>query len=88
MPYASSAKRMSDNLMGKGTIDHAVESRQAGLMGQHSVSMQHVARSLLTTDEVMELPAHLEIVRVSGCKPILATKVNYRTDPYFQRRAT
>jgi type IV secretion system protein VirD4 len=80
------AKRISDNLVGRGTLENTVESRQAGLMGQRSVSFQHVGRPLLTCDEVMELPAHLEIVRVSGCKPILATKVNYRTDRYFQRR--
>jgi type IV secretion system protein VirD4 len=80
------AKRISENLMGRGTIAHPVESRQAGLWGQRSVSLQHVARPLLTTDEVMELAPELEIVRVSGCKPILCTKGNYRTDPYLTRR--
>src|SRR5713101_6036846 len=80
------AKRISENLMGRGTVEHPVESRQAGLLGQRSVSMQHVARALLTTDEVMELPRELEIVRLSGCKPILARKVNYRTDREFRGR--
>jgi type IV secretion system protein VirD4 len=79
------AKRLSENLMGRGTIEHPVESRQAGLLGRRSVAFQHVARALLTTDEVMELDPRLEIVRMSGVKPILAEKINYRMDPYFQR---
>jgi type IV secretion system protein VirD4 len=81
------AKRISENLMGRGTIDHPVESRQDGLLGRHSVSLQHVARPLLTTDEVMELDPRLAILRRSGVKPILATKVNYRVDPEFQQRS-
>lgn len=80
------AKRISENLMGRGTVAHPVESRQAGLFGQRSVSQQHVARALLTTDEVMELPPHLEIVRKSGLKPLLCMKVNYRVDREFQDR--
>ncbi len=80
------AKRISENLMGRGTIDHPVESRQAGLLGRRSVSMQHVARALLTTNEVMELDARLEIVRLSGIKPIVCEKVDYRTDRAFRGR--
>jgi len=44
-----------------------------------------VARSLLTTDEVMELDPRFQIVRL-GVKPILCHKVDYVTDPYCQRR--
>jgi type IV secretion system protein VirD4 len=80
------AKRISENLMGRGTVEHPVESRQAGLLGQRSVSLQHVARALLTTDEVMELPREFEIVRMSGCKPILAHKCNYRLDQEWKER--
>jgi type IV secretion system protein VirD4 len=79
------AKRISENLMGRGTLEHPVESRQAGVLGRQSVSLQHVGRSLLTTDEVMELDARKEIVRKSGVKPILADKVDYRTDGEFQQ---
>jgi type IV secretion system protein VirD4 len=81
------AKRISENLMGRGTVEHPVESRQAGLMGRRSVALQHVARPLLTTDEVMELHPRLEIVRMSGVKPILCRKVNYRTDRALQQRS-
>jgi type IV secretion system protein VirD4 len=80
------AKRISENILGRGTVAHPVESRQEGLLGQRSVSLQHVARSLLTTDEVMELDPRLQIVRLSGVKPILCKKVNYRTDPEFGGR--
>jgi type IV secretion system protein VirD4 len=80
------AKRISENLMGRGTIANPVEQRQSGVLGRHAVSLQHVARPLLTTDEVMELDPHLQIVRRSGVKPILCAKVNYRTDWEFQNR--
>ncbi len=80
------AKRISETLLGRGTIEHPVESRQAGLWGRRSVSMQHVARPLLTTDEVMELDARLEIVRLSGVKPIVCEKVDDRTDRAFHGR--
>jgi type IV secretion system protein VirD4 len=80
------AKRLSENMMGRGTVDHPVESRQAGLFARRSVSEQHVGRPLLTTDELMELDARLQIIRRSGCKPILCHKVDYRTDPEFQTR--
>ena len=80
------AKRISENLMGKGTMDHPVEQRQGGILGQRSVSLQHVARPLLTTDEVMELDPQYEILRMSGVKPILCRKVDYRREPMLQRR--
>jgi len=62
-----------------------VESRQAGLFAQRSVSQQHVARALLTTDEVMELDSTLQIIRRSGLKPICATS-HYRRDAEFAAR--
>jgi type IV secretion system protein VirD4 len=81
------AHRIADKLMGEGTITNPVEQHQGGLMGRRSTSYQHVGRPLLTHDEVMELPAHLEILRLSGLKPILAEKIDYRFDPDFQGRA-
>ena len=56
-------------------------------MGRRSVSHGHVGRALLTHDEVMELPAHLQILRLKGLKPILAQKIDYRTDHAFAGRA-
>ena len=80
------AKRLSDNLMGRGTVGHPVESRQAGLLGRRSVSFQHVARPLLTTDEVMALDPDVEILRVSGVRPIRCTAVDYLKDWEFRGR--
>ena len=51
------------------------------------MSYGHVGRALLTHDEVMELPAHLQILRLKGLKPILAQKIDYRTDHAFAGRA-
>src|SRR5262249_6335957 len=83
---ASTAKRFSDNLMGRGTVGHPVESRQAGVLGRRSVSFQHVARPLLTTDEVMALDPAVEMLRVSGVRPIRCTAVDYLTDREFRGR--
>jgi type IV secretion system protein VirD4 len=80
------ARRISENLVGRGTVEHPVASRQAGILGRQSVSFQHVARPLLTTDEVMELDPRKEIVRVSSVKPILAEKADYRNDWEFKGR--
>jgi type IV secretion system protein VirD4 len=80
------AKRISENMMGRGTMEHPVEQRQAGLLGRRSVAFQHVARPLLTTDEVMELDAQKEIMRLAGVKPILCDKVNYLVDAEFRAR--
>ena len=80
------AKRISENLLGRGTMVHPVESTQSGVLGRHAVSVQHVARPLLTTDEVMELGSRKEVVRLSGVKPILADKCDYLTDREWRRR--
>ena len=55
-------------------------------LGRRAVSVQHVARPLLTTDEVMELDPRRQIVRRSGVKPIVCDKVNYRVDREFAER--
>ena len=72
------AKRISENLLGRSTVDTVGTSQSSGLMGRRSVSTHAVARPLLTTDEVMALPADQEIVQVGGLHPILAQKCDYR----------
>jgi type IV secretion system protein VirD4 len=58
----------------------------SGLQSNASTTYQFHGRPLLTPDELMELDQSLEIVRVSGCKPILAQKLDYRTDVNLRRR--
>jgi type IV secretion system protein VirD4 len=80
------AKRISENLMGSGTVETPVEQRSPLLATRRSVSLQHHGRPLMTTDELMDLPADQEIVRIGGIKPILAQKCDYRTDRNFAAR--
>jgi type IV secretion system protein VirD4 len=51
-----------------------------------STTYQFHGRPLLTPDELMDLPSDQEIIRVSGCKPILAEKLDYRSDVNLRRR--
>lgn len=81
------AHRIADRLMGEGTVSSPTEQHQGGLLGRRSTSYGHVGRPMVTHDEMMELPAHLQIIRVKGLKPILATKIDYRTDHAFAGRA-
>ena len=73
------AHRIADRLMGEGTVSNPTEQHQGGLLGRRSTSYGHVGRAMVTHDEMMELPAHLQIIRMKGLKPILATKIDYRT---------
>jgi len=70
------AERLSRYILGQATVENPVSSRQGFLRGG-SVSYQHVERPLLTTDEVQALdPAHM-IVRRTGSKPMLLSKLGY-----------
>jgi type IV secretion system protein VirD4 len=81
------AKRISQNLLGEGTVEQPViHQGGSGMQSNASTTYQFHGRLLLTPDELMELSDHLEIVRVSGCKPILAQKLDYRSDVNLCRR--
>ncbi len=83
------AKRVSDAL---GTATEIRDARNyAGhrlspWLGHLMVSRQETARPLLTPGEVMQLPAIEELVLVSGCPPIRATKARYYEDPRLAER--
>ena len=81
------AQRIADRLMGEGTVSNPTEQHQGGLLGRRSTSYGHVGRPMVTHDEMMELPAHLQVIRMKGLKPILATKIDYRTDHDFAGNA-
>lgn len=80
------AKRISENLLGRSTVESTGQSISQGRGRGRTTSTHSVGRPLLTTDEVMDLPADKEILRIGGLKPILADKVNYRTDKDFAHR--
>jgi type IV secretory pathway TraG/TraD family ATPase VirD4 len=82
------AKRISENLLGPATVDSTGRSTTRGQSMSQSVNTHAVRRLLMTTDEVMDIPAHLELIRVSGCKPILAAKLDYRQEWAWQDRWT
>lgn len=78
-----SARLVSD-LLGEetvvfNTIARALDSEKTGL----SFAEQHVARPLLTPDEVRNLPASVEILFIAGQRPIAAGKLRYYADPEF-----
>jgi type IV secretion system protein VirD4 len=83
------AKRVSDAL-GTATELRAMKNyaghRLSPWLGHLMVSRQETARPLLTPGEIMQLPAHEELVLVSGAPPIKARKVRYFEDPQLTTR--
>ncbi|MDA8232196.1 MAG: conjugal transfer protein TraG [Magnetospirillum sp.] len=83
------AKRVSDAL-GMATELRAMKnyagSRLSPWLGHLMISRQETARPLLTPGEVMQLPPDDELVLVSGCPPIRASKARYYEDPELKAR--
>lgn len=83
------ARRLSDAL-GTATEQRAMRNyaghRLAPWLAHVMVSRQETARPLLTTGEVMQLPADEELVMVAGTSPIRAQKLRYYEDRNFQTR--
>ena len=83
------ARRISDAL-GTATEQRAMRNyaghRLAPWLAHVMVSRQETARPLLTTGEVMQLPADEELVMVAGTPPIRAHKLRYYEDRNFQAR--
>ncbi|MBP1807615.1 type IV secretory system conjugative DNA transfer family protein [Rubellimicrobium aerolatum] len=68
-------------LMGQETTAYETQSHRPG--DPPSTSLHLTGRDLLTPDEVMRLPAHLQLLRVQGQPMILAQKLRYFADPEF-----
>ena len=83
------AKRLSEAL-GTATEQRAMRNyaghRLAPWLAHVMVSRQETARPLLTTGEVMQLPATDALVLLSGHPPIRARKLRYYDDPAFSTR--
>jgi type IV secretion system protein VirD4 len=83
------AKRVSDALGTATEIRDAKNyagHRLSPWLGHLMVSRQETARPLLTPGEVMQLPPNDELVLVSGCHPIRASKARYFEDHQLQAR--
>jgi len=48
--------------------------------------VNEAGRALMSPDEVMTMPQHLQLIFVQACPPILATKVQYWRERLFQGR--
>lgn len=83
------ARRISDSL-GTATEQRAQRNyaghRLAPWLAHVMVSRQETARPLLTPGEVMQLPAHDQLVLVSGLAPLRARKLRYYEDRNFTAR--
>ncbi len=62
------------------TMSRALDSQQSGI----SHAQHHTARALLTPDEVRNLPPHLELLFLSGQRPVVANKLTYYADAEFR----
>ncbi len=68
-------------LMGQATVSYETGSHRPG--DPPSTSLHLTGRDLLTPDEVMQLPAHVQLLRVQGQPVIVAEKLRFFADPEF-----
>ncbi len=73
--------RWLSQLMGQETTAYETTSHRPG--DPPSTSLHLTARDLLTPDEVMRLPPHIQLLRLQGEPMILAAKLRYFADPEF-----
>ncbi|MEM1149369.1 MAG: type IV secretory system conjugative DNA transfer family protein [Pseudomonadota bacterium] len=68
--------------LGQATIGFATRTSRPG--DDPSTSENVTGRALMTPDEIMKLPAHLQILRLQGMPPALVRKIVYFQDPEFK----
>ena len=61
------------------TMSRAIDAEETGI----SFGSQHVARPLLTPDEVRTLREDLQLLFLAGQRPIVAAKLRYYADREF-----
>ena len=64
------------------TMSRAIDSDETGI----SFGSQHVARPLLTPDEVRTLREDYQLLFLAGQRPIVAAKLKYYADREFAGR--
>lgn len=77
------AKELSE-IMGDKTIKERNESGK-GLMDK-STSESKISRRLMKPEEILRMSKHKELVMVQGGRPILAKKIRWFMEPFFQKR--
>ena len=70
--------------IGKETISYLTRSGKVSEPMDHNLSEHVTGRELMTPDEIMQLPGHLQLLRVQGKPPIIAEKLRYYADPEFR----
>lgn len=70
-------------MIGKETTSYQSYSRRQGLDEATTTTTNLTGRDLLTPDEIMQLPAHLQLLRLQGQPVTLARKLRYYADPEF-----
>lgn len=77
--------RLVSDLLGQETVvfqtmAHALDSDRSGI----THTQHHTGRSLLTPDEVRNLPRQAQLLFLSGQRPIMAAKLAYHRDKEFR----
>ena len=67
--------------MGQETIGYSTQSQKPGDMPTTGTSI--TGRDLLTPDEIMQLPRHLQLLRVQGQPTAITAKLRYHADREF-----
>ena len=68
-------------LLGRETIGSETWSHRPG--DAPGVSLGTMGRELMTPSEIMQMPDHLQLLRLQGRPPVLAAKIRYYDDPAF-----
>lgn len=85
-PAVLADARDTSEMLGYGTVKAVSRSRSTGARGGGSKSESEQRRALLLPQEVRELGAGREIVALENAKPVLAEKIRYFEEPFFQKR--
>ena len=76
--------RWLSQMIGRETTGYQTESHKPG--DAPSTSYNVTARDLMTPDEIMQIPPHVQLLRVQGKPVIIARKLRYFADREFDGR--
>ena len=76
--------RWLSQMIGRETTGYRTESHKPG--DAPSTSYNVTARDLMTPDEIMQIPPHVQLLRVQGQPMMVAQKIRYFADKEFKGR--